>query len=173
MKTCFKCGAEKPLSEFYKHPGMADGHLNKCKECNKRDVRKNRQDKREYYLDYDRNRPNHTERVRRGSDVAKKKYKEDESYRESIIVTKRKWAENNEHKKKAHQEVSNALRDGRLTKLNSCEHCDKTGCAIQGHHWSYEPEHRLDVIWLCSVCHGKEHKRLNELERQSNKTKPS
>lgn len=53
-KNCFKCGKIKPLTAFYKHPQMADGRVNKCKECNKAENRKNfwskRQEKREYDL---------------------------------------------------------------------------------------------------------------------------
>ena len=49
QKTCFKCGLSKARTEFYTHPQMNDGLLGKCKECTKRDVRRNRGDAtREY-----------------------------------------------------------------------------------------------------------------------------
>jgi hypothetical protein len=37
MKKCFKCGLEKPLSDYYKHKMTKDGFLNKCKSCAKKD----------------------------------------------------------------------------------------------------------------------------------------
>jgi hypothetical protein len=48
-KICFKCGEIKQLSEFYKHGKMSDGHVNKCKVCNKADVKENRQARESYY----------------------------------------------------------------------------------------------------------------------------
>lgn len=53
MKKCFKCNVEKPLDDFYKHPATLDGRVNKCKECNKLDVRKNYKSKVSQYKSYD------------------------------------------------------------------------------------------------------------------------
>jgi len=169
MKKCFKCGIEKELTEFYKHPQMPDGTVNKCKECNKKDVRDNRFDKKEYYDEFDRNRFNSEERALKCAARVKELYNSDEEFRSSILAHKEKWRLNNQHKRKAQYAVSNALRDGRLFRPPICEHCGTSEKKIQGHHWSYLPEHWLDVIWLCTSCHGKEHKRLNELGRDPDK----
>lgn len=33
-KRCKVCGVEKPITEFYRAAGMADGHRSDCRECN-------------------------------------------------------------------------------------------------------------------------------------------
>ena len=55
-KKCIWCGMEKDISEYYSHPRTADGHLNKCKECCKKQNKDNREKHLEYYREYDRNR---------------------------------------------------------------------------------------------------------------------
>lgn len=40
-KVCIRCGQEKQISEYYTHPRMKDGHLNKCKKCCKSDAASN------------------------------------------------------------------------------------------------------------------------------------
>lgn len=60
MKKCFKCNQDKNLTEFYAHPQMQDGCVNKCKECNKQDVRNNYKKNREYYVEYDKKRQRHS-----------------------------------------------------------------------------------------------------------------
>lgn len=55
-KKCFKCGEVKPLTKFYKHKRMADGHINKCKECSKKDTSGNYRKNKAYYQESDRKR---------------------------------------------------------------------------------------------------------------------
>ena len=165
MKVCFKCGVEKPLFEYYKHSKMADGHLNKCKSCTKKDVKAHREDNLEKVQEYDRNRPNRLERNSKNIERTKTKYHNEPEYREKILETKKKWEHKNPQKREAQNYLANAVRDGRKIKLPYCEHCDTTEGKIHGHHWSYDPKFWLDVIWLCPSCHGAEHRRLNKVGR--------
>lgn len=45
-KECIRCHKTKPLEDYYTHPQMGDGYLNKCKECCKEYARNH--DTREY-----------------------------------------------------------------------------------------------------------------------------
>lgn len=139
MKTCFKCGIEKELSEFYKHSEMADGHLNKCKECTKKDNKKTRNDNIEYYRAYDRERAHEPHRL------------------EHLIRQSKKFRKENPQKYWAHRVVSNAVRDGKIIKPNYCSVCYRTGVRISGHHHDYSKP--LDVVWVCQVCHSAIHKK--------------
>ena len=164
-KTCFKCGDHLPLDAFYKHSRMADGHLNKCKQCTKKDTIENRQANLYYYQAYDRSRGSLPHRLQ-----AAKDYQKSEVGLEKARVAKKAWANRNKHKKFATTAVNNAIRDGRLVKSDSCQNCGKTGCKIEGHHEDYSKP--LDVVWLCTQCHSKLHKEKRDVERVV-KTYPS
>lgn len=138
FKYCRKCLTVKPIDEFYTHPQMKDGRLNKCKECTKADVRENRVANVEYYRQYDRKR--FDQHGARG--VAS-----DESKRRATIA----WANKHAEQKKAQTAVHNAVRDGRLLKPSTCSKCGAIG-KIEGHHHDYSKP--FDVEWLCKKCHG-------------------
>lgn len=133
-KECFKCGETKPLSDFYKHPKMPDGHVNKCKECNKKDVRENRTSKVEHYREYDRVRGNRQTREDR-----------------------LRYIEANPKKRAAHVAVGNAVRDGKLLP-QPCEVCGSS--EVHGHHTDYSKP--LEVMWLCPVHHKAWHSKHGE-----------
>ena len=133
MKQCFKCNEIKPLEDFYKHPQMKGGRVNKCKECNKADVRRNRKRNVEHYRAYDRKRGN-------------RRTPEDN----------KKYNRRNPIKYGAKTMVNNAVRDGKLKKAAVCE---SNGCTaterLHGHHDDYAKP--LEVRWLCPACHHEWH----------------
>ena len=130
MKKCFKCGQVKCLSDFYKHKQMPDGHVNKCKECNKLDVRNNRKSKVDYYREYDKQR----------------------SGRHSPEYTK-EYRERFPNKYKAHNMVNNAIRDGRLYR-EPCSVCGSIE-SVHAHHDDYFKP--LNIRWLCAAHHKQWH----------------
>ena len=143
MKTCFKCGRELPVEQFYKHPRMADGRLNKCKKCTQKDVMVNRIKREKHYRDYERKRALTPKRKK----LVKAYAKENPAI---VNAAKRRWAEKNKFKRSAETAVTNAVRDGKLEK-KPCLICGST-TRIHGHHEDYTKP--LDVIWLCPKHHS-------------------
>ena len=138
-KTCFKCSAVKPLEEFYKHPMMGDGHLNKCKECTKSDANKHRSENLEKIREYDR---------RRGGLPERKK--------QNAVVTKA-WRAEDIRRQRAHSAVARAMSKGILGRKLCCRCGNEKTLA---HHEDYDKP--LDIMWLCQPCHKQRHKELKE-----------
>jgi hypothetical protein len=136
-KECFKCKTVKPLEEFYKHRMMADGHLNKCKECTKQDVGKHREQNIERIREYDRKRGLLPARLLLNSEVT------------------RFWRSEDKRRGAAHSAVSRAIRKGDLVR-SCCERCGDPKSVA--HHEDYDAP--LDVTWLCQPCHKQRHKEL-------------
>jgi hypothetical protein len=134
MKKCFKCLQEKPLFDFYKHSAMADGHLNKCKECAKKDVFNHRHGEgRERVLSYDRERASQEKRL----EAAKRIHQE--------------WKNKYPHRRTAQNKVAAAIKQGKLKALP----CFVCGEKAEAHHPDYDQP--LDVVWLCPSHHKQAH----------------
>lgn len=133
MKVCFKCGIKKEMKEFYKHKAMSDGHLNKCKQCTKRDVRIHRANT-ESVREYDRTRAKFPHR------------------KEHAKRIQAKWISENRDGARAHVKVRRAVKSGLIKKM-PCEICGAE--RVHAHHKDYSKP--LDVIWLCPRHHHKMH----------------
>lgn len=133
-KKCFKCKQVKDIKLFYKHSEMADGHLNKCKRCTKKDAVNNYRKNIDYYKMYNKLRENNPERK------AKK------------ISYQRNYREKNKGKYKANRKVANALKYGILVR-KPCEVCGNA--KSEAHHEDYRKY--LDVKWLCFKHHREIH----------------
>ena len=136
-KQGFKCGRAKELGQFYRHPQMADGYLNKCIECAKADVLQHRAANIERIRAYDRARgrlPVRKTAMRRTVKAYVKRYPK--RYAAGYLL-------------------GNAVRDGRLQKPDTCQDCGIKPNVLHGHHEDYY--HPLVVVWLCPPCHKARH----------------
>jgi ribosomal protein S27AE len=152
-KKCFKCGKVKPLDEFYKHPQMGDGYLNKCKECAKKDVAEDRINNPEKLKARDKKRNGLPHRIK-----GRKRYAQSSRGKKVCGKAKKKWIERNPLKRLASLMVSRAIRVGRL-KRQPCEECGST-TRVHGHHDDYYKP--LEVRWLCPKCHTELHREMKD-----------
>ena len=142
-KVCFKCNINKQLTEYYKHAQMGDGHLNKCKDCTKKDANQHRADNLERIREYDRQRGKLASRIANNTEIT------------------RAWRAEDARRQKAHQTVSKALRHGTLLREPCCRCGNEKSVA---HHEDYDKP--LDITWLCQPCHKQRHFEINKLRRQ-------
>ncbi len=134
-KVCFKCGIDKPLSDYYAHKQMGDGHLNKCKDCTKSDTKKRTDNlsSNPAWIELER---------KRGREKYYKLGYKNKSKSKSGKYQKN-YRENFPEKYKA----KNASQ--RMKKLDKGNHL---------HHWSYNEQHYKDVIELSPKHHAKAHR---------------
>jgi hypothetical protein len=73
------------------------------------------------------------------------------------LASRAEWqredAKKNRDRTRARKRVYMAVKDGRLTRPDSCEHCGASGVPIEASHDEYTYERALDVEWLCRPCH--------------------
>jgi hypothetical protein len=143
FKVCFKCVRTLPVpTAFYRHKHMADGFLNKCKECAKQDGNEHRSKNLHAIREYDR---------QRGKTQERKK-----------LTAKRNTVKRKDFpiQHAAHQAVQRATRQKVLIK------CPCVVCGSQksmAHHDDYDKP--LDVIWLCQVHHKERHKQIEVIRK--------
>lgn len=137
-KICFKCGVDKPLTDYYAHKKMGDGYLNKCKQCTKKDTKER--------SDVLLNDPEWVE-------------KEQARHREKYhrLGYKEIHKPSYEKKKKI---ISSYLE--KFPEKILAKNATSNMKSIKGnlHHWSYNDEHLKDVIDLTIKEHGKAHRFL-------------
>ena len=149
FRACTKCGEEKPLTSFYKHPFAAQGRDSACAECRKAAVRANRAARLEYYRAYDRERNKSPERMEARVERAKAHRGPPRPEPDPI-------------KRAARVKLGNAIRDGKVNRPPECEVC-AAPCKPHGHHDDYSKP--LDVIWCCTACHALIHAYWRAQER--------
>jgi ribosomal protein L44E len=146
QKYCRECKLLKSLDQFYKHKMMADGHLNKCKDCVKLRVKAHREKNIDAIRAYDRERAKEPKRRANAAEVGKRWIKNNPN-------KPREYRLKHVEKYRARSAVSNAIRDGRLIR-EPCGICGSNK-RVHGHHEDYSKP--LMVKWRCPKCHAKEH----------------
>jgi hypothetical protein len=143
VKTCRKCLASKPFSDFGKRSDQRDGLNYYCISCHRQNGRnsRNRHKKKRDAI----NREYYSQNKERWRDYSKK------------------FSKKNPEIKFAHKIITELKRLG-LIEQQPCYVCDAP--KAQAHHEDYSLPH--DILWLCNSCHKQRHREINDEKRRRN-----
>lgn len=131
MKLCPRCALNKPTNAFGKNKNRADGLNGWCKAC-----------LAQWYLRH------------RSEQITKAQQWASNNRTKRKVVLKR-YHSNHRDQGQARNAVSEAVEKGILppAKTQVCTVCGDSAMEYH-HHKGYEPKHCLDVVPLCTACHG-------------------
>lgn len=176
MKTCIKCGEEKPVEQFpkYKDRKGEYAYYNECKSCRSAYKKKHYEKDKQAYLDRAKAQREKDpeaykaylkEYYRENKETLRKKQKEYMMNPEAQEMRRgifRRYLNNpqNQIKNQSRAITRRAIANGIITRPNTCEICGGE-CKPEAHHEDYTKP--LEVIWVCKQCHENIH-HLNEGE---------
>lgn len=142
-KKCIKCNSNKPLKEFYKHPLMIDGCLNKCKSCVK-----------EY------SKSNYKSNTCKDGFLEKERIRAKLKYRKKI---ESKGKPIQDQLPKVHSETWRNFFEKYPEKYKAYSVSQNVPVKIKGnhkHHWSYSENNFKDIIELSQKDHVLAHTKI-------------
>ncbi len=150
-QRCTSCRIDKALTDFAINRAKNSGRNNACKECDRKrvaaakeadPVAKLERDRIRYWKDPEAQRAAKREIFHRDPAAAKQKNKQ------------RQIAGGQKHR--ARRKVADSVRRGKLLRPAVCSKCGESNLRIDAHHADYGKP--LEITWLCTRCHGKEHR---------------
>jgi len=182
MKQCKQCKQIKPFDDFHnlskKRAHLGDGHVARCKECEKTykkspEYRKSQNERQKLRLRFDpefafRKRKKdkkyaQTEHGKKVHAAASRTYNQTPKGKVAAKRARKKYQQtqkfkkaienyrlNNSEKRNANIIFSNAIKLGKIKRPPTCSICN-IQCVPEGHHPNYSKP--LEVVWTCKECH--------------------
>lgn len=113
-KTCTKCNATKPVSEFKKDNRLKDGRGSLCKQCaaqySKRYVSEHKEETKEYQVRY---------RIEKASSIREQRKQHYETNKERIATYRSRWANDNKERLKIYRREYSVKNREKIRKRHS------------------------------------------------------
>ena len=153
-RTCTKCGETKEIEEFPRDRRARDGRASRCKPC-----------RYAAYKVWKRTPGGKAIRVKHQRDRVERKREQIRAHSQEYYQrTKDRYMERlaasaQTPERKARRAVANQIHYHGAKKPTACPRCGEPTPPHRMHAHHHDYSKPLDVEWMCSVCHGIEHRK--------------